>query len=381
MLAAAERRDRRERAAVRARGRPAGVRRDARAPDRPARHGAARRGDAADEGLGRAGAARVGRRPRPVRRRSRACSPTVRAAGWAATVGERKPGVASVSAPVRVGEHVVAAIGVSGPAERLGPDPGSRFAAPVLAAAADLGARSRRTRHRAVIASETIASYVAGMNVELVRWPERSATSGRSPRPGRAPAAPRQRRRRAADPDRLPRGLGRGRRVGDRRSTPAAARSQARARAHGARPEIDGDGLLRHHDAWVSLSPVEQALTRALLDRFGAVVAARRAREPGLARRRADPQRARRARAAAAPAARAARARDPHRAVARLPASRSRRQAQRADGDDGHAELALRALIPHLARRARRRAAPGRAVTRSRARRTSSWRSSIEPTR
>ena len=28
--------------------------------------------------------------------------------------------------------------GVSGPAERLGPDPGARFAAPVLAAAAEL---------------------------------------------------------------------------------------------------------------------------------------------------------------------------------------------------------------------------------------------------
>jgi DNA-binding IclR family transcriptional regulator len=67
---------------------------------------------------------------------------TVRAAGWAATVGEREPGVASVSAPVRVGGEVVAAIGVSGPAERLGPDPGSRFADPVVAAAADL-ARAR----------------------------------------------------------------------------------------------------------------------------------------------------------------------------------------------------------------------------------------------
>jgi DNA-binding IclR family transcriptional regulator len=58
--------------------------------------------------------------------------------GWAATVGEREAGVASVSAPVRVGEQVVAALGVSGPAERLGPDPGARFAAPVLAAAAEL---------------------------------------------------------------------------------------------------------------------------------------------------------------------------------------------------------------------------------------------------
>src|SRR5258707_9648509 len=53
---------------------------------------------------------------------------TVRAAGWAATVGEREPGVASVSAPGRVGGAVVAAIGVSGPAERRGPDPGSRLA-------------------------------------------------------------------------------------------------------------------------------------------------------------------------------------------------------------------------------------------------------------
>jgi DNA-binding IclR family transcriptional regulator len=66
----------------------------------------------------------------------------VRAAGWAATVGEREPGVASVSAPVRVGGEVVAAISVSGPAERLGPDPGSRFADPVVAAAVDL-ARAR----------------------------------------------------------------------------------------------------------------------------------------------------------------------------------------------------------------------------------------------
>ena len=67
----------------------------------------------------------------------------VRRAGWAATVGEREPGVASVSAPVRVGEQVVAAIGVSGPADRLGPDPGRRFSGPVLAAAAADLARAR----------------------------------------------------------------------------------------------------------------------------------------------------------------------------------------------------------------------------------------------
>ncbi len=47
---------------------------------------------------------------------------------------------------------------------------------------------------------------------------------------------------------------------------------EARAVAHGARPQFDRDGLLRHRDAWVSLSPVEQSIARALLERFGAVV-------------------------------------------------------------------------------------------------------------
>jgi len=71
----------------------------------------------------------------------------VRRRGWAATVGEREAGVASVSAPVRIGEPVVAAIGVSGPVERLGTDPGARFADAVVAAAAELA----RTRGEPVI--------------------------------------------------------------------------------------------------------------------------------------------------------------------------------------------------------------------------------------
>lgn len=45
-----------------------------------------------------------------------------------------------------------------------------------------------------------------------------------------------------------------------------------RAEQHGTRPVLDGDGLLHHHDSWVSLSPVEQSLAAALLERFGAVV-------------------------------------------------------------------------------------------------------------
>lgn len=37
-------------------------------------------------------------------------------------------------------------------------------------------------------------------------------------------------------------------------------------------PDLDGDGVLRVGDRWVSLPPVEARLTAALLDRFGAVV-------------------------------------------------------------------------------------------------------------
>lgn len=45
-----------------------------------------------------------------------------------------------------------------------------------------------------------------------------------------------------------------------------------RARLHAVSPHIDGDGLLHFRDRWVSLSPVEQSLASALLERFGAVV-------------------------------------------------------------------------------------------------------------
>jgi DNA-binding response OmpR family regulator len=45
----------------------------------------------------------------------------------------------------------------------------------------------------------------------------------------------------------------------------------ARARAMAA-PQLDADGVLRFGSLWVSLPPVEARLTRALLERFGAVV-------------------------------------------------------------------------------------------------------------
>ncbi len=65
----------------------------------------------------------------------------VRRRGFAATVGERESGVASVSAPVFDGSGaVVAAVSVSGPIERLGQHPERHLAVAVVKAAADLSA-------------------------------------------------------------------------------------------------------------------------------------------------------------------------------------------------------------------------------------------------
>ena len=66
----------------------------------------------------------------------------VRKRGWAQSAGEREPGVASVSAPVRDGRGaVVAAVSVSGPIDRMGRRPGARWAADLLAAADALARR------------------------------------------------------------------------------------------------------------------------------------------------------------------------------------------------------------------------------------------------
>jgi DNA-binding IclR family transcriptional regulator len=65
----------------------------------------------------------------------------VRQRGYAATSGEREPGLASVSAPVRRGidgTDVIAAISLSGPIERLSRHPGRRHGARVVAAADEL---------------------------------------------------------------------------------------------------------------------------------------------------------------------------------------------------------------------------------------------------
>lgn len=63
----------------------------------------------------------------------------VRKRGWAQSVGEREPGVASVSAPVWSGQRVIAAISISGPINRLGRRPGKQFSPAVVAAAVEVG--------------------------------------------------------------------------------------------------------------------------------------------------------------------------------------------------------------------------------------------------
>ena len=60
----------------------------------------------------------------------------VRRRGWAQSVGEREPGVASVSAPVRgPSGRVLAALSISGPIERMGRQPGRQHGPSVMAAA------------------------------------------------------------------------------------------------------------------------------------------------------------------------------------------------------------------------------------------------------
>ncbi|HEY8471282.1 MAG TPA: IclR family transcriptional regulator [Natronosporangium sp.] len=59
----------------------------------------------------------------------------VRRRGWAQSVAEREPGVASVSAPIRDRTgRVIAAISVSGPIERMTRRPGEKFAMAVVRA-------------------------------------------------------------------------------------------------------------------------------------------------------------------------------------------------------------------------------------------------------
>lgn len=58
--------------------------------------------------------------------------------GWLASVAERAPGVASVSAPVWDGHQILAAVSVSGPVERVTKRPGQVFGDAVVAAAREI---------------------------------------------------------------------------------------------------------------------------------------------------------------------------------------------------------------------------------------------------
>ncbi|PIE34240.1 MAG: IclR family transcriptional regulator [Ilumatobacter coccineus] len=59
--------------------------------------------------------------------------------GWVASVEEREPGVASVSAPVRAADGaIIAALSVSGPVERMTRHPGAEFGASVVVAADEI---------------------------------------------------------------------------------------------------------------------------------------------------------------------------------------------------------------------------------------------------
>ena len=69
----------------------------------------------------------------------------MRRRGWAQSIGEREPGVGSVSAPVRgPNGRVVAALSISGPIERLTRQPGRLHAASVMSSANNLTELLRR---------------------------------------------------------------------------------------------------------------------------------------------------------------------------------------------------------------------------------------------
>jgi DNA-binding IclR family transcriptional regulator len=68
----------------------------------------------------------------------------VRRRGWAHSIGEREPGVASLSAPVRDGSGgVLGAVSISGPIERLGRRPSPEVVSAVLEAAVAISRAAR----------------------------------------------------------------------------------------------------------------------------------------------------------------------------------------------------------------------------------------------
>jgi DNA-binding response OmpR family regulator len=109
------------------------------------------------------------------------------------------------------------------------------------------------------------------MDVVLVRWPEEGARL-RQLRASRAPrllllngeAAPPELADCLEDWIRLP--------ADDRDVRARVSILSSRAETDQQAPWVDDDGLLRHRQRWVALSPVEAALAVTLVARFGAVV-------------------------------------------------------------------------------------------------------------
>ena len=122
-------------------------------------------------------------------------------------------------------------------------------------------------------ARETFSSYGRPVDVVLVRWPVEQVRRDELRREGRprlllledgVPPPP------AAVDDvedwiRVPAG------EADLRARVDGLRRRAEALSDPS-PVLDGDGVLRLGDRWVSLPPVEARLTAALLGRYGAVV-------------------------------------------------------------------------------------------------------------
>ena len=109
------------------------------------------------------------------------------------------------------------------------------------------------------------------MNVELIRWPEDEARVAELRARGVARLLVVSNGDVPDSPDCLEDWV-----LASASDSERDARQRAlgrRAMAHGVAPNLDTDGLLHHRDHWVSLSPVEQSLAAALLDRYGAVVA------------------------------------------------------------------------------------------------------------
>lgn len=64
--------------------------------------------------------------------------PAAEKTGWIESLGERSPGVASVSAPVFDDSVLIAALCLSGPVDRLAPSPGQKFGQAVVDAAREI---------------------------------------------------------------------------------------------------------------------------------------------------------------------------------------------------------------------------------------------------